>query len=131
MTPTYRILLTFLVARIAFGLVYIVTILRGSALLRYYPIERRWAYEAASTSISMDWYGRTGLALALSLAAGACVLFAMRWQRIGAWLARPTLVRAVSHTGALVLALDFAYYAYVLWTRDLSAPPLPSWYCPR
>jgi hypothetical protein len=131
MTPTYRILLAFLAARIAFGLVYIVTILRVSPLLRYYPLERRWAYQAVSTGISMDWYGRTGLALAWSIAAAAAILFAMRWNRVGTWLARPGMVRAVSHTGALVLALDFAYYAYVLWTRDLSAPPLPSWYCPR
>lgn len=130
MRPTYRILLAFLSARIAFGLYYIISILQDSKLLRYYPIQRRWSFEVAA-GISMDWYGRTGMALLWSIGAAILILAASRWGTLAPWLSKPSTVRAISHSGALVLALDFAYYAYVLWTRDITPPPIPDWYCPR
>jgi hypothetical protein len=79
----------------------------------------------------MDWYGRSGLGLAVGLLAGAITWAAGGSASLGPRLARPAVMRWAAHLGATMLFFDVAFYTLTLMTRGLEPPPTPDWYLPR
>lgn len=130
MPSTARLLFTLLCARIAFGFAYLAYVIRPSSVFWYYPLQRRWEWITKPSALAMDWYGRTGIALGAGLVIGVLALLMSRNGKIAAIVERPSFLRSIAHAGALVIALDFLWFAVSLWMRKINAPPLPPWYCP-
>jgi hypothetical protein len=129
-TPSARLFLAFLGARLAFGLAFLVSAARKSPVPWYLPLERRFVIASESPGLAMDWYGRTALGLGAALVVGVAAFVVARRGPVGAWLARPTSVLAVAHAGGLVLLVDFVYFGWALMNQTPGPWPLPSWYCP-
>jgi hypothetical protein len=114
-------------AVIGFALMYVAPELLEVPLVRYYPLEHRWALEPQATALAMDWYGRS---LAAAVAGGVC--FAL-----GRWLAlRTAPVRARVLTTWAVGAAGATLFAMVVQAHELAGrvpvpEPLPAWYVPR
>jgi hypothetical protein len=126
-----RLLAAFVVARVGFGLAYLVSSLRPTALFWYHPLLRAWTLEVRPADFAMDWYGRTALAIVAALVLGAGTFAAGAKGPFSRALARPSFVLGLAHAAALVVLVDFVYFGWVL-THQAPAPlPLPSWYCPR
>jgi len=123
-----RLFAAFLAARLAYGLVFLASALRQWPVLWYLPLERRWIFGTSSEGLGIDWYGRSGLSLLAALVAG---LFAFWLSRRLSILSKPGAVLSLAHAGALVLFVDFAYFAGAILTRQPSPWPIPDWYCPR
>lgn len=123
-----RLFLAFLAARLAYGLAFLASVLRKSAVPWYLPLERRFVWTVRPEGLGMDWYGRTALGLGAAILVGALVYALSRRAR---WLARPSAVMAVARAGGLVLLVDFVYFGWALMTQTPAPWPLPSWYCPR
>ncbi len=127
-SPSARLLLGLLAARLAFGLSFLVSAARRSPVWWYLPLERRFVFSAESPGRAMDWYGRTLLGLGFALAAFGLAYAASR--RVEA-LARPGVVVGLARASAAVLLVDFVYFAAVILGREPDPWPLPDWYCPR
>jgi hypothetical protein len=127
-SPSARLFLAFLAARLAYGLAFLVSAARKSPVPWYLPLERRFVFSSGPDGLAMDWYGRTALGLVAALVAGGAVYVL---ARRAAFLARPSAVLAVAHAGGLVLLVDFVYFGWALMTQTPAPWPLPSWYCPR
>jgi len=127
-TPSARLFLAFLAARLAYGLVFLVSAARKSPVPWYLPLERRFVLASRPAGFGMDWYGRTALSLCAAIVVGVLVyVFARR----AAFLAKPRAVLAVARAGGLVLLVDFVYFGWALMNQTPAPWPLPSWYCPR
>jgi len=127
---TVRTMLAFLVGRAAFGLAFLLCAVGRWPTLWYLPLARRWEFGASVRGVGMDWYGRSAFALAVGLAAGA-LTWALGGSALAPRLARPAVLRWVSHLGATMLFFDVAFYALTLMTREIDPIPLPGWYVPR
>ena len=127
-SPSARLFLAFLAARLAYGLAFLVSAARKSPVPWYLPLERRFVLSSRPAGLGMDWYGRTALGLVFAIAAGVVVYVLARRAR---FLARPSAVMAVARAGGLVLLVDFVYFGWALMTQTPEPWPLPSWYCPR
>lgn len=117
------------VATIGFALGFVYPAITPQAVLWYYPLEGRWAYEIEPTGLAMDFYGRALLALAAAAVsfAGGYVVF-RRWRRA---VAHPTvlgLFTAWAITATLFAMLNFGW---TLYFRTPVPAPLPDWYVPR
>ncbi|HEY4120851.1 MAG TPA: hypothetical protein VGM56_23470 [Byssovorax sp.] len=107
-----------LVARAAFGLTLLAAASKRIPVLLYVPIERRWAMSAPSAGIAMAWFGAVLDALVVSAIAAAVAL--------AVWRARQpsrSTVLAVARAGALVLAVDLAYFGWTMAHEDIQPPP--------
>lgn len=122
-----RIFTMLLVARAAYGIVYLAATAGRWPLFWYYPLERRWAFEATPTGFAMGWFGTTALAtLAAALAAAIVWLVSMQGPFARA-IARPEFVIALARAGAMILLVDFVYFG---WTLTHQTPtPLPAPAC--
>jgi hypothetical protein len=115
-------------AAIAFTIVFALPSFSPTRVLWYYPIERRWVFEAHATGLAMDYYGR------LLLAGGAALLaYAAGWL-VGA--RRGAKQREGSHGVwaawvATAVTLSMSLYVWQLVNRQPAPEPLPAWYAPR
>jgi len=123
-----RTLCALLAARAAFGLTYLGGSLSRAPVPWYRPLERAWSFGAApvGSSLSMEWYGRTAVALAVGLAAGLVVWAVSGRGAVGRALARPALVLALARGVGLMLLVDFAYFGWVM----MHPAPSPPGACP-
>jgi hypothetical protein len=127
-SPSARIFVAFLAARLAYGLAFLVSAMRKSPVPWYMPLEHRFVWASRPEGLGMDWYGRTALAFVAALAAG---LVAYGLSTRSTWLSKPSVVLSVARAGGLVLVLDFVYFGWALMTQTPDPWPLPAWYCPR
>ncbi|MDI1432305.1 hypothetical protein [Polyangium sorediatum] len=127
-SPSARLFLAFLAARLAYGLAFLVSAARKSPVPWYLPLERRFVFASRPAGLGMDWYGRTALGLVFAIVAGVLVYGIAARAR---FLSRPSAVTAVARAGGLVLLVDFVYFGWALMTQTPNPWPLPSWYCPR
>lgn len=112
-----------LVARGVYGVVYLAATAGRWPLFWYYPLERRWALEAAPKGLAMGWFGTTALALVAASVAAAIVWFVSAKGRISKAIARPQTILALARAGAMILLVDFVYFG---WTLTHQTPaPLP------
>ncbi|MBK9261818.1 MAG: hypothetical protein IPM54_18700 [Polyangiaceae bacterium] len=127
-SPSARLFVAFLAARLAYGLAFLVSAMRKSPVPWYMPLERRFVFASRPEGLGMDWYGRTALGLFAALAVG---LLAYGLSGRSTWLSKPNVVLSVARAGGLVLVLDFVYFGWALMTQTPDPWPLPAWYCPR
>jgi hypothetical protein len=108
-----RALLLLILARLGFSLGFMASALRGSPLLWYFPLERRWSYELQplGTHLGMDWFGRVLEGLAWALGAALLGLLGTSWRPLGQALLRPERVLLLARTLALVLLFDLGVQA--------------------
>jgi hypothetical protein len=123
-----RVLASFLVARAAFGLTYLAAALQGFSVPWYAPIEHVWTLASRSPGHAMGWYGLTAVALVAAVAFGVIAYATSGRASITRWLARPAVILAVAHAGALVLMVDFVYFGWTLTHQAATPWPQPS--CP-
>ncbi|MFO0630076.1 MAG: hypothetical protein U0325_31235 [Polyangiales bacterium] len=130
MRPATRAMLSFLVGRAAFGLTFLLCAVGRWPTYWYLPLEHRWVFAASVRTVGMDWYGRSALAIAVGLAAGA-LTWGAGGTSLGVKMERPAVTRWVAHLGATMLFFDVAFYTLTLMTREVDPIPLPAWYVPR
>lgn len=110
----------------AFALGYLAAFFLSSViavpLVWYYPVERRFAFEAHPTGLASDFYGR----VLLSVAAGGifAVLARPGWTGPRARTLLPLWI-------ATLLLFTAGLYAFVLAHRLVIPAPLPPGYVPR
>ena len=107
-----------LVARAAFGLTLLAAASKRIPVLLYLPLERRWSTSAPSAGLSMAWYGAVLDAL---VAAGLAFGIALVVWRVRA--PSRAAVLAVARAGALVIAVDLAYFGWAMSHEDIQPPP--------
>jgi len=118
-----RVLATLLVARAVFGIVYLAATAGHWPLFWYYPLERRWAFEATPHGFAMGWFGTTALAIVAAAASSGVVWIASGGGPLARQLARPETLIAIARAGAMILLVDFVYFG---WTLTHQTPkPLP------
>jgi hypothetical protein len=122
-----RVFAMLLVARAVYGLVYLAATAGRWPLFWYYPLERRWAFEATPAGFAMGWFGTTALAIAAAALAALLVWLASARGPVARAIARPDLVIALARAGAMILLVDFVYFG---WTLTHQTPnPLPAPAC--
>ncbi len=118
-----RVFAALLVARGVYGVVYLAATAGRWALPWYYPLERRWAFEATPRGFAMGWFGTTALALVAASAAAAIVWSLSAKGRLSKAIARPETILSIARAGAMILLVDFVYFG---WTLTHQTPtPLP------
>jgi len=127
-SSSIRLFLAFLAARLAYGLVFLVSAMRQSPVPWYLPLEHRFVWASRPDGLGMDWYGRTALGLVASVVAFVLVF---RLSRSVVWLSKPNVVLAIARAGGLVLLLDFVYFGWALLHQTPNPWPLPAGYEPR
>lgn len=127
-SPSARLFVAFLAARLAYGLAFLVSAMRKSPVPWYLPLERRFVLASRPNGLGMDWYGRSALALIAAIVIG---LLAYGLSKRSDWLAKPNSLLSIARAGGLVLILDFVYFGWALMTRTPDPWPIPTWYCPR
>lgn len=102
-------------------------------VLLYFPISRRFSFQPSGTELSMDFYGRSLLALLAGLAAAlsAYALLQLRRKKSAAPgdLESPPkkpLLPLLTGYAATALLLAAGLYAYQLWVRVPTPLPLPT-----
>jgi hypothetical protein len=120
-----RVFFAFLVARAAFGLVFLGVSLGRWRIFWYYPLERRWSFEAAPQGLAMAWFGATGASLVAAAVAGGAAYLASRRGALGRAVDAPRFLAAIARAGALVLAVDFAYFGWRMMTQTPVPLELP------
>ncbi len=116
-----RVFAVLLVARAVYGVVYLAATAGRWPLFWYYPIERRWALQAAPQGFAMGWFGTTALAILAAAAAAAIVWLVSAKGRISRAIARPETILAIARAGAMILLVDFVYFGWTL-THQIPAP---------
>lgn len=109
-----RVFAALLVARAVYGAVYLAATAQRWPLFWYYPLERRWALEAAPKGFAMGWFGTTALALAAAVVAAALVWVASARGRFSRTIARPATIVAIARAGGMILLVDFVYFGWTL-----------------
>jgi hypothetical protein len=127
-SPSARLFVAFLAARLAYGLTFLISALRQSPVPWYMPLQHRFVWASRPEGLGMDWYGRTALGFVAAVAVG---LLAYGLSRKAAWLAKQDVVLSIARAGGLVLILDFVYFGWALMNQTPNPWPLPAWYCPR
>ena len=84
----------------------------------YEPLQHRWEFAIAKpTDVSMDWYARVGLSLAVALGVALVVFFVARRRTIPA-----TVLRAASIWSLAMTVLGLFLYAWTLGNRVILPP---------
>ena len=115
------------IGAIAFAVAFVYPQLSGQEIAWYYPVERRWAYEAQPTGLAIDFFGRLiqGL-VAWSVAVIATMAIT---RRLGALSSRTAHLLAAWAIALTVLVMF--YFAYTLAVRVPQPIAIPDWYVPR
>lgn len=119
-----RVLCAFLVARAAFGIVYLAESLGRLPVLLYYPLEHLlvWsAPDAAPPGLAMTWFGATAFALSAGALGGALAWLVTGRGAVGRWLVRPRVVLAIARAVGLMLLVEFVYFGWAM-THPTPAP---------
>jgi hypothetical protein len=119
-----RVFAVLLVARAAYGVVYLAATAGRWPLFWYYPLERRWAFESAPAGFAMGWFGTTALALVAASAAAALVWLLSANDRVSRAIARPQTILAIARAGGMILLVDFVYFGWTLTHQTPSPLPL-------
>ncbi len=127
-SPSARLFVAFLAARLAYGLVFLVSAMRKSPVPWYMPLEHRFVWASRPDGLGMDWYGRTLLGFVAAVVVGLAVY---GLSKRADWLAKPDIVLSIARAGGLVLIVDFVYFGWALMTQTPNPWPIPAWYCPR
>lgn len=128
-TQAARVFVALLVARAAFGLVFLAANFARWPVPWYFPIEHRWEIASKPPGLVMGWYGTTAAALVAALAGAALVWLVSARGPLARALGRTAVVLAIAHAGGLVLLIDFGYFG---WTAmHQTAKPWPEPVCPR
>lgn len=122
-----RLFVAFLSARLAYGLAFLISVLRKMPVFWYMPLEHRFVWASRPEGWGMDWYGRSAFAFVMAFVAGALAYMISTKM---SWLAKPQVVLAVARSGGLVLLLDFIYFGWALMNQTPNPWPIPAWYCP-
>jgi ABC-type Fe3+ transport system permease subunit len=121
--------LAFCVAAIAFALGLALPVLTPTPVLWYRPADRDWVFDVKTTGVAMDFFGRCLLAAVASAGCGGLTYAGLRWR------ARrdpsPTDVALFTGWALATVMVAIAFFAWRLAHRELTPPPLPSWYQPR
>jgi hypothetical protein len=121
------LLVAMCVGTIAFAIAFVYPQFTGQALVWYFPVERRWAYEAQPDGLAIDFYGRLAQAI---VAWAVAVVVSMAVTRRVATL--PPRIAALLTAWAIAITLFvMLYFAWTLAVRVPQPMPLPSWYEPR
>ena len=121
-----RVFTAFLVARAAFGLVFLAESLGRLPLVLYFPIERRVALGVpgqVGSGLEMAWFGATGGALLAAVVFGGIAWFVSGHGRLARWLGQPQVMLAIARAGGLVLLVDLAYFGWMMMHQ--TPAPLP------
>ena len=121
-----RVFAMLLVARAAYGVVYLAATAGRWPLFWYYPLERRWAFESAPSGFAMGWFGTTALALVAAAATAALVWLVSATSLVSRAIARPQTILAIARAGGMILLVDFAYFGWTLTHQTPSPLPLTS-----
>jgi len=121
-----RVFAALLVARAVYGVVYLAATAGRWPRFWYYPLERRWAFEATPRGLAMGWFGTTALAIVAAAAAAAMVWLVSAKCRLSRAIARPETILAIARAGAMILLVDFVYFGWTLTHQTPSPLPLSS-----
>ena len=121
-----RVFAALLVARAVYGVVFLAATAGRWPRFWYYPIERRWAFEATPQGFAMGWFGTTALALVAASAAAALVWLLSAKGRFSKAIARPETILAIARAGGMILLVDFVYFGWTLTHQTPSPLPLSS-----
>jgi hypothetical protein len=121
-----RVLAMLLVGRAVFGAVYLAATAGRWPLFWYYPLERRWAFEAAPQGFAMGWFGTTALALVAAAVAAAAVWLVSARGRFSRAIARPQTILAIARAGGMILLVDFVYFGWTLSHQTPAPLPMPA-----
>jgi hypothetical protein len=113
---------------IAFAVTFVYPQFTEQAVAWYYPLERRWSFEARAQGLAIDFYGRLAQALvAWAIAVIATLAIARR-------VARPLSDRIAGLLAAWAITFTLLVILYFAWTLVFRVPtpsPIPEWYRPR
>lgn len=121
-----RVFAMLLVARAVYGAVYLAATAGRWPLFWYYPLERRWAFEATPKGFAMGWFGTTALALVAAAVSAALVWLASARGRFSRWIERPEVILAIARAGGMILLVDFVYFGWTLTHQTPRPLPLPA-----
>ena len=121
-----RVFTALLVARAVYGVVYLAATAGRWPRFWYYPIERRWAFEATPQGFAMGWFGTTALALVAAATAAALVWLLSATSLVSRSIARPQTILAIARAGGMILLVDFVYFGWTLTHQTPSPLPLTS-----
>lgn len=121
-----RVFAMLLVARAVYGAVYLAATAGRWPLFWYYPLERRWAFEASPKGFAMGWFGTTALALVAAAASAALVWLASARGRFAKAIARPEIILAIARAGGMILLVDFVYFGWTLTHQTPRPLPIPT-----
>jgi hypothetical protein len=113
---------------IAFAVAFVYPQLAEQAVAWYFPLERRWSFEARPQGLAIDFYGRLAQALVAWSVAVIVTLPIVRRIR------RPLSERVAGLLAAWALTLTLLVILYFAWTLLFRVPtpsPIPDWYRPR
>jgi len=112
---------------IAFAIGFVYPQLAEQAVAWYYPVERRWTFEARAAGLAIDFYGRLGQAMvAGALGVIVSLAIARRMKSLSDKLAGLLAAWALTLTLLVIL-----YFAWTLVFRHPTPLPVPDWYRPR
>ena len=117
---------------IASSLIFFLTAVVKLPVALYFPLGRRWSLTPIPGELSMDFYGRSLLALGGGFAAAALTLAAFRMQAL--WNKQPSAAPQSPGRGLALLTgytltallLAAGVYAYELYGRTPVPEPLPA-----
>jgi hypothetical protein len=121
-----RVFAMLLVARGVYGAIYLAATAGRWPLFWYYPLERRWAFEATPKGFAMGWFGTTALALVAAAVSAALVWLASSRGRFSRWIARPEIILAIARAGGMILLVDFVYFGWTLTHQTPRPLPIPA-----
>ena len=113
---------------VAFAIGFVLPQITEHAVVQYFPLERRWSFEARPQGLAMDFYGRLGQAM-VAWAIGVIVSLVVVRR-----IKTPLSERAAGLLTAWALTftvLVIMYYAWTLFFRHPTPAPIPDWYRPR
>jgi hypothetical protein len=121
-----RVFAMLLVARAVYGAVYLAATAGRWPLFWYYPLERRWAFEAVPQGFAMGWFGTTALALVAAAASAALLWLASARGLLARAIARPEIILAIARAGGMILLVDFVYFGWTLTHQTPHPLPIPA-----
>ena len=121
-----RVFAMLLVARAVYGAVYLAATAGRWPLFWYYPLERRWAFEATPDGFAMGWFGTTALALLAAGVSAALLWLASARGRLSRAIARPEIILAIARAGGMILLVDFVYFGWTLTHQTPDPLPIPA-----
>jgi hypothetical protein len=111
---------------IAFVFAFAYPMVHEMAVLWYYPLEHRWAYEARPAGLAIDFYGRVLFAM-IAWAAAFLVTLAIARRRAPS----ERILGLATAWAATAVLLVVLFYGWTLYFRVPTPSPIPTWYQPR